>query len=311
MLLQQSLFPDAFEVQTRAMVALERLDLEEALRCVEEARARDPGLVNLETMAAAIRWLRAELGAGPIADELLADAFAIVPEDCRSGRIERATGDWIDRVIARWWLERNGRARGFVGEGRRLHCGALLLVLGKAGDALPLLRESLAAGLDERAELWGYFADACVACERLEEANGGYVRALLLSAREADLHRLRHPRLAALLDELRSAHAEDEARELLLTHAWLEGTLTIPPENGWLEGHLSRLQLASPPRASPSAEQRFRRFALLLYLDRSLPRGTYDEGRREEMQALSPELFERFLSRVRDSERRQTIPMRW
>ncbi|NOT30450.1 MAG: hypothetical protein HOP15_08390, partial [Planctomycetes bacterium] len=135
-----------------------------------------------------------------------------------------------------------------------------------------------------------------------DEANAAYVRALLLSPREVDLFRLRHPRLVALQRELAGRHGEAAGRELLLVYAWLAGVLTIPPENGWLDPHLSRLHLAAAARPSSPPEQRARRFTLLFYLDRSRAPGHCDEAEREEMQALDPELFARVVRRIQARE---------
>jgi hypothetical protein len=307
---QRSLFPEAFEIQEQALAALDELDLGAALALVAEARERDPLLVDLEPLAAAISWLFHELGSEPVSDELLAALFLTVPEACRKGEIDRATAAMVDLVIARQGLRR-AAGRAFLDREERVHVGALSLVLRRDSEALALLRESLASGHDGRADLWACCADALVAAERPDEANAAYVRALLLSAQDVDLLRLRNPELTALHAELLEHHPEPVARELLLVHAWLAGILTIPPENVWLDRHLSRLHLAAALRPDSPPAHRFRRFALLLYLDRSRPPGSFDESEREEMQGLAPELFERVVQRIGRLERRQTMPLRW
>ena len=310
MLLQRSLFPEAFEIQAQAFAALDELDLGAALHLVEEARERDPGLVNLEPLHAALVWLHRELGSEAVSDELLALLFLTVPEACRSGEILPEAARLIDTVIARQGLARTRGTRAFVDAEERVHRGSLLLVLRRFHEAHALLAASLAEQ-DARAELWAAFGEAAYALERVDEANAAFVRALLLSAREVDLFRLRHPRLAVLWRELALQRGEACARELLLVHAWLDGVLLIPPENGWLDRHLSRLHLvAALPPGSPS-ELRLRRFGLLFYLDRSRAPGHYDEAVREEMQALEPELFRRVLEHVQRHERTQTQHLRW
>lgn len=314
MLLQRSLFPETFEIQAQALAALDELDLEAALRLVEEARERDPGLVNLEPLHAALVWLRGELGSEPASDELLALLFLTVPETCRSGEIAPETAELIDTVIARQGLARTRGARVFLDADERVHRGSLLLVQRRFHEAHALLAASLAASpaeCDARADLWAAFGEAAFALERFDEANAAWVRALLLSAREVELFRLRHPRLAELWRELALLHGEASARELLLVHAWLEGALTIPPENGLLDRHLSRLHLAAALRPDSPPEQRLRRFGLLFYLDRSRAPGHYDEGVREEMQSLEPELFRRVLEHIQRRERAQTKLLRW
>lgn len=310
MFLQRSLFPEAFEIQAQAFAALDELDLGAALRLVEEARERDPGLVNLGPLHAALVWLRRELGSEPVSDELLALLFLTVPEACRSGEIAPEVAALIDTVIARQGLARTRSMRAFLDADQRVHRGSLLLVLCRFHEAHALLGASLAEH-DARADLWAAFGEACFRLERLDEGNSAMVRALVLSAREVDLFRLRHERLCALHHELVQLHGEPCARELLLVHAWLAGVLSIPPENGWLDRHLSRLHLAAAPHAGSPPEQRLRRFSLLFYLDRSRAPGHYDEAQREEMQALGPGLFARVLHCIQARERTQTKPLRW
>lgn len=302
MLLQRSLFPDAFEVQERALAALERFDLAAARDAIEEARARDPGLPELASWTEGIAWLHRELGAGPVTADCLAAAFALVPEERRAGRMGPAAAERIDQALARHGLACAG-ARAFLDAEERLHRGALLLVLGRSEEALGLLRESLAGGRDGRADLWLALSEACHACERTDEASAATVRALLLDAQAADLDRLRHAPLRATLDALRARHAEAEARERLLVEAWLAGELAIPPENGWLDRHLSRLRLLTVPGPAADPAARARRFALLLYVEASRPPGEYGEEERSELLALDAELFKRVRARCATASR--------
>ena len=310
MLVQRSFFPDAHEVHAHAFAALEELDLAAAHRLVEKARADDPLLANLEPLREALSWLLRESGPEPVSDELLALLFASVPAARAAGELTPAAAAMVDQALARQGLRRPGASAEFLDPERSLHRGALLLVLGRAREALPLLRESLAR-LGHRADLWAAYGDACHALERHDEANSAYVRSLLLGATEVDLFRLRHPDLCALRDELVPLHGEACARELLLVHAWLAGTLAIPAENAWLEPHLSRLHLAATLPATPLESHRLRRFALLFYVDRSRPPGHYDEHEREELQSLHPELFARVMQRAAELEKRLGRSLRW
>ena len=76
--------------------------------------------------------------------------------------------------------------------------------------------------------------------------------------------------------------------------------LTVPPENEWLR----------PASLAGGACQR--RFARLLYLDRSRPPGAADVAEREEMQLIDPDLFRRFIDACAKSERAatRTVPFR-
>ena len=311
MLLQRSLFPDAFEVHEQALRALDDLDLEAARRWLLEVKSRDPGLPELASWSACIEWLRRELGGGLVADECLALAFALVPEECRRGTLDKATAERIDQVLAHQGLQRMDRSRVFLDGEERVHRGVLLLVRGSFPPAMALLRETLAQGRDGRADLWWSLAEACLKCDRSDDANAAYVRALLLDPQAVDLHRSQHVRLTSLLDELRASRDEQEARGLLLVHAWLEGILSIPPENSWLERHLSRLHLATALRSGATPAERARRFAWLLYLECSRRPGDFEESARDEMKALAPELFERVMHRLSALLRRSTPRLAW
>lgn len=309
-MLQRSLFPEAFEIQAQALAALEAFDLGAALRLVEEARERDPGLVNLEPLHSGLVWLWNELGPEPASDELLALLFLTVPEACCRGDITPATAELIDTAIARQGLARMRASRQFLDTGERVHRAALLLVLRRFHEAHALLGASLTEH-DERADLWAASGEASSALERFDEANAAFVRALVLAAVDVDWFRLRHASLVALHRELVTRHGEPCAKERLLVHGWLAGALTIPPENGWLDRHLSRLYLAAELRPGSPPEQRMRRFSLLFYLDRSRAPGDYDETQREEMQALEPELFAQVMHGIQTRERTLTRALRW
>ena len=87
--------------------------------------------------------------------------------------------------------------------------------------------------------------------------------------------------------------------------------LLVPPENGWLDAVLLR-QRREGARASASQPARsLRRFALLLYQDRSRPRGGFELALREEMSTLAPELFERTMERIRTLEKNGARSLRW
>jgi hypothetical protein len=126
------------------------------------------------------------------------------------------------------------------------------------------------------------------------------VRALLLGAAQVDLFRRREDRLRLLLAELRASHEDACARELLFVHAWLRGILAVPANNGWLDAHAAWLRAHTAIRASSDAAARARRFGLLIYLDRSRKPGNCEAAEREEIQALDPDLFERFVAVLRE-----------
>jgi len=299
--LQRSLFPDAYEVQADALDALNELDIDAGLACVREARRRDPTLPNLDALDAALIWLRSVIGSEPARAESAAAAFLALPASDLS---VQASG-FVDLAVARFGLR---CADGdFLDAERRVPEAALRLVLGqfeaaRRGLARLLDRTADRDGHDRRADLWGWRADACFACDRPEEAGAAWVRALLLDPDRIDLFRTRAPRWRTLFAELRVDRAEAEARALLFPHAWLRGLVEVPVDNDWLDAHLPRLRAATRVATDAPRADRLLRFALLLYEDRSRP-GPPDIAQREEMQALEPELFQQVVAVLRERER--------
>lgn len=305
---QMSLFPDAVEVQAASLSALRDLDVPRARRLFEQTRAQNPRLVNLDVIDQALCLLESVLGGagtspGP---ERLAGVVVAAHDEYLAGRLPRPAAGFVDETIARYWRghgEPCASAAGFLDRDQRVHRGILDLVLGHAATARRQLASSLDSGLWQRADLWACLGDACLALERGVEANACYVRALLVSAAGVDLMRTRFDRIRQLHDELCRAHPEKCALELLLVEGWLQGAIEIPPENGWLDGHVSKLHARAQAGPGSAPEERYRRFALLLYLDRSEAPGHADLPLREEMAALCPDLFERYMHECRTRER--------
>ncbi len=290
---QRSLFPDGFEVEEDALDALESLEVARGLACVAEARRRAPDLTNLDDIESALAWIEIVQGRRPPDGASAAAAFLALP----AADLPEGAAAFADQAIARFGL-RVGRGR-FLDPEQRVPLAALRLVLRRTDGTRRELSRLLAEAPD-RPDLWGVHGDACLLDERADEANESYVRALLLGAARVDLFRLRENRLRLLLAELRAGNEDACSRELLFVHAWLRGILAVPANNGWLDAQTPRLRAHTAIRGTPDPASRARRFALLLYLDRSRKPGDCEVAEREEMQALDPELFERFVAVLRE-----------
>lgn len=299
--LQRSLFPDAFEVQAASLAALRDLDVGAARRLLEQARRQNPSLVNLGLLHDALCLLETFPRGSQPSDAHLAEILTAARERHLAGQLSRDAAAFIDQTIARYW-RRRAAAGPFLDEDARVHRAVLDLALGDAATARRHLGATLDGGQQHRADLWGYLGDACVALERGAEANACYVRGLLLSAADVDLMRLRLLPLVRLHEELRATYADDHARELLLVHAWLQGLLEIPPDNGWLDGQVARLRARAQADAHAPSPDRCRRFGLLLYLDRSQPLGQVDLALRKEMAKLDEDLFQCYMAACRQRE---------
>ena len=310
-LLQRSLFPDAYEVQDEALAALEDLRVEQAQRSVARARERDARLVGLDLVERALSWLAPRLGGREPDEEAAAQSWRELPAARSRAELPPDSAASVDGVLARFLLRRSPAARPFVDRAERVHRGALQLVVARPAPAREGLLETLSAGQRERADLWSYLGDACFLAERPYEANACYVRALVIAAQDVDLMRLREPRLAELFGRLSSTHPQAVARELLLTQAWIEGLLTIPPGNGWIEAARVSALLAATTEPGPAPERRYRRLGLLVYRDRSRLPGAASLDERSEMLELDPELFRRYLGTCRARERAGTPALTW
>jgi tetratricopeptide (TPR) repeat protein len=297
---QRSLFPDAFEIEERALEALDEFDTAGAREHLRAARAADPGLPRIGLLEAAVEWLHRRTG-GDAGAASVAGAFRAVPSAVRSGELPRSVTGFVDRALARFGLR---VADGpFLDDAERVHRGALHLVLGNARRARELLSTTPSAGGPERPDLEGYLGDALRALERFDDANERYVRALVLDPDEVDLHRTRHRDLADLESALLAAHDAPTARALLLARAWMDGVLAIPRGNDWLAGRLSLLRGRLSVRATAPAPARLRFFSLLVYVDRSRPRSELSMSDRETMSELAPDLFAEYMQVNRRHER--------
>lgn len=180
----------------------------------------------------------------------------------------------------------------FLDAGERVPRAVAWLLTGNAAQARDELLLLLERGAFRCSTPWGYLGDADHLLQRHDDASACYVRALLLDPGGVDLWRMAHFDLRAGFLELCAEHGEPTARELLLSHAWCGGWLQIPPGNCWVDAG------CLPPAPRPE-----RRFAQLLYLDQSAPRGEVDLDRREAMAATSPALFERYMQACRSRQR--------
>jgi hypothetical protein len=304
---QRSLFPDEYELKAEALAALRALEVPRAMACTNRARKGGAGLPDLDALEEALRWLAPRLQPGPPAQRLGAVLLAVAGEGLRGG-LSRTAAAFVDEGAAHFAVHHAGDDQPFLDPEQQVPRALAQLLLGDAAGARRALFSALDQGHRERGDLWGWLGDACVLDHRADESGPCYARALLFAPERVDLWRIREPRLAACHAALRLQHAEAAARALLLAQAWIDGALAIPAANGWLENvELDRLLAAHGAGPDAPPPRRFRRFSLLLYRDRSR-RGDIDLQSREEMAALAPELFPRFVQRCGLDE--QAVPRR-
>ena len=290
---QGLLFPDGFEILEQALVALKDIDLRRADEFVRRARASQPRLVNLDVVAAACDYLRHHLPDNPDPDACAA-ALLAVPADVEAARLREEVAHFVDQVLARF-LIRGDRDGPFVDRACRMPWARVLLLVGQPVAAHHRLRDLV--GTSRRADLWGAFGDAALLADRPHEANAAFVRALVIDPRSLDCVRLQHTALKACYQRLRLQHGSLAARDLLLPNAWIDGVLQIQVGNRWIE------ERESMPDGSELRP--LHRFARLLFADRTAGPGSVDITRREEMAALSPDLFAHYVDACRRREERR------
>lgn len=293
---QRELFPEAHAVEADALEALDELDVARGLERVRRAREVEPGLSNLDAIEAALEWMGRALEGGRPDPERAARAFLARP----AAKLSAGGASFADRALAGFGLR--GSQGAFLDAGGLVPRGALLLARDRAEEAWRGLR-ALADEHPDRGDVLGYAADAARLVGRHEQANELLVRALVADPERVDLARTRWPGLGAVMEELRAGEQEGSARARLFPEAWIRGMLDVPPENGWLDLRTDRLAALAPSGATHRTA-RLRRFALLLYQDRSRPAGDVDLEAREELAGLDPELFRRVMERLRDREHR-------
>lgn len=297
---QGLLFPDGFEILEQALVALRDIDVRRADELVRRARAAQPNLVNLDIIEAACEFLRGNLADEPDPDRCAATLLA-VSRDAEAGRLGEEVGHFVDQVLGRY-LARMDREGPFVDGTGRMPWARVLLIVGRPDDAHRSLVELVAR--HPRADLWWALGDAARLVDRAAEANAAFVRALVFDPQAVDCFRLQHVALRRCYQQLRARHDPSSARELLLPSAWIDGVLEIAPGNRWVEAATNADQGLTGSSEVPPQARSMRRFARLLFADRTAGSDNVDIARREEMAALAPDLFVRYVDACRRREAR-------
>lgn len=311
--MQIDLFSAAIEHKQKALDALQRFALPQARTELVTAGEIDPYLADINTLLQAVDIL---LDFG-LSANTKSSGLAAAWKEVRTARatLPRAVYARVERAICQRALQcLPADYSDFVApKEKTLHAGYCCLVLNRPDEAYKKLLDYLTGHPDEsHPALWGYFGDACCQLKRHDETNSGYLRALLTDAQAVDFTRLRHPDLRRIFKQLCSQHLEETSRALLPIHAWLEGVLHIPKGAAWLARTISRHRDDQSAELAPTPAQRYRQFALCLFIDQSGLHGDIAFDSRVEMQRLDAPLFRRYLREVdrKNSARRRPLGKR-
>lgn len=296
---QIELFTVAIEHKEKALDAMRRFALPQAKAELQVAQEIDPSLADVRTLMQATEFLT-ELGLNAkTRSSGLARAWQKI-EEARAG-LSRATHALTESLICDRVVQcLPADYSEFVDpKEKTLHVGYCYLVLNRFEAAHRKLLDYLTSHYKKsHPRLWGYFGDACYKLNRHDECNSGYLRALFMDAQAVDIERLRYPNLQGVFDELRRQYPDETARALLPIHSWLEKVLHIPKGNTWLAQWIREQKFDHSSELLLYPAQRYRQFALCLYIDQSGLHGDIDFDARVEMQRLDGGLFRWYLDEV-------------
>jgi tetratricopeptide (TPR) repeat protein len=285
---QLTLFAEGLSIMELAEKALEDLNLADADRHLTAARKINPWLARLDTADKMLRLMKTCSEKRKTEGAILAGMWRMIPVCVADGSMTESEARWADTLVARSAIK---NSRGYVDDDHQLHLGACLLALNDPWEAHRILLESLDGNPLERADLRGYYGDACHSLGRYREANAAYFQALVLDPVNLDMFRLKDENLLDLHGRLVMKYRGQNTSALLLFFGLMDGTFK-PFDTRALTGPLWRKII----ELSESAKtERLHRFSLFSLRDRTL--GTHPEIR-EMMKELAPELFLMYLKNL-------------
>ncbi len=290
---QLDLFSQADEHLEAAHQALLKADFSAARKELQIARSINPFLANLDATAHVVDYFAKFFKKAKNPAEALAAVFKDIPQAVQKNALLIREADLVEQMMAQMALSRVKATRPFVDSGKVLHWGSCYALTRQFSKAEKAFKETLQSVKEQRADLWGYYADLCYLMSDPRQAQRAYVRSLLIDPQEIDLYRIKQPGLKQLYFELREQYKDAEARSLLLFEGWSRELLVFSQTGR------SHDPLADPFRAmlkKPLPKDKagkLHRFSLHVYIDQM--NAQVDVNNREKMQAIDKALFTRYL----------------
>jgi tetratricopeptide (TPR) repeat protein len=298
---QLDFFTPAIDHLQNAYDAIENTDFELAKREATIAREIDPYIPTLNTTAKIIALLETHYRPGAEPGIFVAGIWQLIPQACRSGKLNLNEAHLADRYLARIAERQLGQGCTFIDAGEILHWGCCYLLSNKYERARKTLLDTLSSTHPLRADLWAYYGDVCMESKHETEALSAYLNAVVINPQAIDLFRIKNKEISGLFMSLQNRHSEAEARALLLFHGWLGGIFKIPKFFGqFLDGH-AVFQAMFDGDIPQDRVSRIHRFSLCLCRDQSQSNGgSRDYRYRELMLDLNNELFEQYMKKLRE-----------
>jgi len=299
---QLSFFSSAVDHLQNAYNAIECLEFERAKEELTVAKEIDSYISTLDTTAKLIDFFEAQHRQYHDLPTFLARTWQSIPTACKQHKLHPGEAELADDYLTKI-VQKHCNANSIFIDGEEiLHWGCCYLIDAKYEQARKLLLDTVTTSHPLRADLWGYYGDACIACQRPDEALAAYLRAVVIDPQNLDLYRIQNEDIKALFAYLLKQHPEPQARALLLFDGWLKGLFKIPKLFSIFLNQYSQLKRPLADEIPYETCTRLHYFAICLCYDQSQPADMpMDYQYRERMCKLDEELFKRYMAKVAES----------
>jgi tetratricopeptide (TPR) repeat protein len=296
---QLSIFSVAVSCLQDAESALVNLNFNSVEKLLKNAKAIDPGMANLDSTIRICRFLKKNFKDSFDISDFLVNAWLKVPEVVRQNKLLPSEARCADRYLSQIAIQKLGHDNVFIDSEEILHRGSFYSVNEQHSKAHKLFLDTLTTTHPDRADLWGYYGDACFQLKRIREANSAYIRALIIDPQSLDIFRLNYKDLSQLYFRLLQSYSDTEARALLLFNGWIERILEIPRSQTDKGDYNKQIREKVLKEISEESDERLHQFSVCLFLDQSQPPDQIDYEVRERMMELNRDMFARYLERLK------------
>lgn len=286
----------------KATQAIIEFDFDRAQWELRSAYEIDPYTVNLGALFEIIEFFKECIDAQADLGENLATLWWRIPNAVIAKQLTCKQAQLTDQYITKIAIKKIRAEEQFIDEKKKLPWGALFIVDKEYTRARKLLMQTIECHPRERADLWCYYADACYLLGRHREARAAYVKAMLINSRDMDFFRLRNENFRDIYEKLLLLYPREQAQAMFLFQLWMSEVLELPDfQVAQIEALIGREKAMST--AGQAVPDRLHHFCLCFVLAQELS-GDEKYLYREKMQQLAPELFDRYINRLKRDENR-------